>query len=134
MGEPQEVRKLAADYRELSPTQVALQLARLSRALEEITQEQEPIEREVVEAREAYTKQYAKTFLEEPGNNEERKQATLLKTSDLRVAAELADAMLKMHLARIASLRKRIDIARSAAALVRLEWEVQHAGGRARGG
>jgi hypothetical protein len=129
-----EVRRQAEDYRELTPTQVALQLAQLSRALNEITQEQEGFEVDVVEKREFYTKEYAKTFLQEPGNNEERKQAALLKTSEYRIAAELADAMLKMHLARIASLRKRIDIARSAAALVRAEWELQQAGGRTRGG
>lgn len=134
MSDKGEVRKLADDYRELTPTQVALQLARLSRALEEITQEQEPIETEVVEAKEAYTKAYARRFLEEPGNNEERKQATLLHTSELRLAQELAEAKLKMHLSRIATLRKRIDIARSAAALVRGEWELMQAGGRARGG
>ena len=134
MTEKAEVRKQAEEYRELTPTQVALQLSKMSRALEQITQEQEPIETKVVETKEAYTKAYARTFLEEPGNNEERKQAALLKTSELRLAHELAAAEMSMHLARIASLRKRIDIARSAAALVRAEWELQQVGGRARGG
>ena len=134
MSDKVEVRRQVEQWRELTPTQVALQLARMSRELEAITQEQEPIETKVVETKEAYTKAYARLFLEEPGNNEERKQAALLKTSDLRLANELANAEMSMHLARVASLRKRIDIARSAAALVRAEWELQQVGGRARGG
>lgn len=134
MADKTEVRKQAQTYREMSPTQVALALAALSRDLERLAQEQSPLETDAVEKREAYTLEYAKIFLAEEGNNEERKQATLQRTHETRLAAELAETLVRMHIAQINTLRKRIDIARSAAALVRAEWELMQAGGRARGG
>lgn len=128
-----EVRREAEVYREMSPTQVALVLASLSRSLQHLQDEQEPLEKDAVEKREAYTLEYAKTFLDTDGANvEERKQRTLFKTHDTRLAAELAETLVKMHIAQIATLRKRIDVARSAAALVRSEWELSNVnqGGR----
>lgn len=123
-GDKAAVRDQVEKYREMSPNQVALAMASLSRALQALQDEQKPLEEAAVEAREAYTKVYARTFLGEEGNNEERKQATLLRTSEERLAAELAETRVKMHIADINTLRKRIDIARSAAALVRAEWEI----------
>lgn len=127
-----EVRKQLESYQGMTPTQVALALAALSRALEELQNDQDPLEKDAVEKREEYVLAYAKIFLGEEGNNEERKQATLQRTHDLRLAAELAETMVKLHIAQIAALRKRIDIARSAAALVRAEWELDNVnrGGR----
>lgn len=126
MADKVAVRDQMEQYREMSPNQVALALAALSRALERMQNEQEPLETDAVQKREAYTLEYAKVFLGEEGNNEERKQATIRRTHDLRLAAELAETLVKMHIAQINTLRKRIDIARSAAALVRAEWELQN--------
>lgn len=124
MANAVEVKKQAEDYREMSPNQVALALASLSRHLQRLQDEQGPLENDAVEKREAYTLAYASRFMREDGNNEERKQHTLQVTHDERLAAELAETLVKMHIAQIATLRKRIDIARSAAALVRAEWEL----------
>src|SRR6478752_7682450 len=115
-GDKVAVRVQVEQYRELSPTQVARELAHLSRQLQKLSDDQRPLEDDAVQAREAYTLAYAKRFMEEGGNNEERKQATIKMTHDLRIAAELAEVLVK----------KRIDIARSAAALVRSEWEIQN--------
>lgn len=119
-----DVRVQVEQYRELSPTQVALELAHLSRQLQKLSDDQRPLEDDAVQAREAYTLAYAKRFMEEEGNNEERKQATIKMTHDLRIAAELAEVLVKMHIQQVNTLKKRIDIARSAAALVRAEWEI----------
>lgn len=126
MSDKTEVRKQAETYRELSPNQVALALAALSRELEHLAAAQAPLEEDAVTKREEYTVEYGKIFLAEEGNNEERKQATLIRTHDLRLAAELAETMVRMHIQQINTLRKRIDIARSAAALVRAEWELMN--------
>lgn len=125
-----EVRQQLESYGSMTPSQVALALAALSRALEGLQNAQEPLEEDAVRKREAYTVEYAKVFIRSEGNNEERKQDTTLRTSDLRLAAELAETLVKMHIAQINTLRKRIDIARSAAALVRAEWEIQNVRGR----
>lgn len=126
MPEHREVQAQLEHYRELTPTQVAFALADLARALDKLSNEQGPLEEKAVHAREDYTKEYAKTFLGEEGNNEERKQATLLRTYEKRLAAELAETEVKMHIQRINTLRKRIDIARSAAALVRAEYDLMN--------
>lgn len=125
MAKP-EVQAQLEQYRELTPTQVALALAQLARELDHLAQEQGPLERAAVEAREEYSVEYAKIFLGEEGNNEERKQATIGRTHALRIGAELAETEVKLHLQRIATLRKRIDIARSAAALVRAEYDLMN--------
>jgi len=125
-GDKVAVRVQVEQYRELSPTQVALELAHLSRQLQKLSDDQRPLEDDAVQAREAYTLAYAKRFMEEEGNNEERKQATIKMTHDLRIAAELAEVLVRMHVQQVNTLKKRIDIARSAAALVRAEWEIQN--------
>src|SRR6478752_2884890 len=125
-GDKVAVRVQVEQYRELSPTQVALELAHLSRQLQKLSDDQRPLEDDAVQARETYTLAYAKRFMEEGGNNEERKQATIKMTHDLRIAAELAEVLVKMHIQQVNTLKKRIDIARSAAALVRAEWEIQN--------
>lgn len=130
MANQPEVRKQAETYREMSPNQVALALAALSRDLDILSKEQAPLEEDAVRKREAYTLEYAKTFLAEEGNNEERKQATLQRTHNTRLDAELAETLVRMHIQTINTLRKRIDIARSAAALVRAEWELLNVRGR----
>ena len=129
MADKVEVRRQAETYREMSPNQVALALAALSRELEQLSKDQAPLETDAVTKREAYTLEYAKVFLGEEGNNEERKQATLQRTHDTRLAAELAETLVRMHIQKINTLRKRIDIARSAAALVRAEWELMNVRG-----
>lgn len=124
MPDKVQVRKQLETYQDMSPTQIALALSRLSRALEDLSQEQGPLEKDAVEKRETYILEYAKIFLGEEGNNEERKQATLRRTHDIRLAAELAETLVKMHIQKISTLRKRIDIARSASALVRAEIDL----------
>lgn len=124
MTDKVDVRRKADEYRELTPTQVALILAEMSRELQRRADEQEPLETDAVHKREAYTLAYAKRFMSEDGNNEERKQRTIEMTHDLRLAAELAETLVKMHVQQINTLRKRIDVARSAAALVRAEAEL----------
>lgn len=126
MSDKTAVRAQLESYGQMTPSQVALALAALSRALEKMQNDQEPLETDAVEKREAYTLEYATLFLGEEGNNEERKQATLRRTHETRLAAELAETLVKMHIAQVNTLRKRIDIARSAAALVRAEWELQN--------
>lgn len=126
MADKVEVRAQVEQYKSMSPSQIALALAALSRALEKLQNDQEPLEEDAVHKREAYTLEYSTTFLAAEGNNEERKQYTTWKTHDTRLAAELAETLVKMHIAQINTLRKRIDVARSAAALVRAEWELMN--------
>lgn len=112
---------------ELSPTQVTLQLLELARQLQQLSDELDGVERAAVEAKEVYTVAYAKTFLDQSGPVEERKQRTVWLTRQERLDAELADVSVRAHRRKIATLGTRIDIGRSAAALVRAEAELVRA-------
>ena len=129
-----EVREKVAEYGQMSPSQIALALAHLSRELQRLQDEQEPLETSAVQAREKFTLEYSKAWLAASGNNEEKKQRATYSTHQDRLEAETAEVLVKMHVGQVATLRKRVEIARSAAALVRAEWELMQAGGRARGG
>lgn len=132
MSDKVAVRAQVETYGSMTPSQIALALAALSRALQQLTDDLEPLEKAAVEAREAQILAHAKTFLDQDGTVEDRKQRTIYLTHDVRLTAELAETMVKMHEQQINTLKKRMDIARSAAALVRAEWELQNVsqGGR----
>jgi arginyl-tRNA synthetase len=115
---------------DLSPNAVVLQLLELARELQKLSDELDGLEERAVEAKEVHTVAYAKTFLDQSGSVEERKQRSMWLTADERLAAELAEAMVKAQRRKIDTLRTRIDIGRSAAALVRAESELLNVRGR----
>lgn len=115
---------------ELDPNQVVLNLLELSRQLQKLSDELDGLEQTAVEAKEEYTVDYAKTFLAASGSVEVRKQHTLLETSDTRLAANLAETLVDAHKRKVATLRVRIDVGRSAAALVRAEADLLNMRGR----
>lgn len=113
---------------ELDPNQVVLNLLSLSRSMQQLSDELDDLEKHAVEAKEEYTLAYAKSFLSNGGSVEVRKQQSLLDTSDERLAAELAETLVRAHKRKIDTLRVRIDVGRSAAALVRAESELLRVG------
>jgi exonuclease VII large subunit len=113
---------------ELDPNQVMLNLLALSRSMQQLSDELDELEKNAVEEKENYTLAYAKAFLSNSGAVEVRKQQTLLDTSEQRLASELAETLVKAHKRKIDTLRVRIDVGRSAAALVRAESELLRVG------
>lgn len=109
---------------ETDPHKVKLYLLKLSQVLQTLSDELDELERTAVESKEEYTVAYATAFLRNSGSVEVRKQQTLLDTKDERLKAELAEVMVKAHKRKIDTLRVRIDVGRSAAALVRAESEL----------
>lgn len=109
---------------EIDANRVVLNLLELSRQLQLLSDELDGLEERAVNAKEEYTVAYAKTFLASGGSVEVRKQTTLLATSEERLQAELAETLVKAHVRKIATLKVRIDVGRSAAALVRAESEL----------
>lgn len=115
---------------ELDPNQVVLNLMNLSREMQKLSDALDQLEVDAVEARENYTVEFARHFLEAKGAMDIRKQQALLDTSDARLAADIAETFVKSHVRKIATLRVRIDVGRSAAALVRAESELLNVRGR----
>lgn len=116
--------------RDMTPNQVVMNLLELSRQLQKLSDELDPLERDAVESKETYTVEYARHFLKSEGSVEVRKQQTLLDTSDVRLQAEIAEVMVKAQARKIKTLSTRIDVGRSAAALVRAEADLLNMRGR----
>ena len=106
---------------ELDPNQVMLNLLALSRSMQQLSDELDDLEKNAVEAKEKYTLAYATAFISNSGAVEVRKQQTLLDTAQERLDSELSETLVKAHKRKIDTLRVRIDVGRSAAALVRAE-------------
>ncbi len=131
---------MASPRNEISPNQVVLNLLELSRQLQQLSDNLDELELEAVHAKEAHTVAYARAFLDtsqytgKAPSVDVRKQQALLDTSNERLAAEIAEAKVRAAKNQISTLKVRIDVGRSAAALVRAEADLMTMGGRARGG
>lgn len=106
----------------LSPNAVVSHLLQLEQDLEQLTRELDDVEKRAVEAREAYSRAKDKAILTVEGDTVgEREARARLATGVEKVAADLADAEVRNARARIASIKARIDIGRTAASTLRAE-------------
>ena len=107
----------------LTPNDVALRLADLSRKLHVCQGELVEADEKAVRARARYEVAYARAFLNaEAANAESRKQIAVLETETAKLDAEIADAQVRALKTRLAVLRDQVDIGRSLGAAVRSEW------------
>jgi hypothetical protein len=106
---------------QLTPNDVALQLAQLSRELGALVVRIEHAEREAVNAREDYTLSLSKAFLSAEGPMDVRKHQSIVDTHAERLAAETAEAVVRGIRRQIDSVKVRIDVGRSVGAVVRSE-------------
>lgn len=107
--------------RTLTPSEVAAQLARLARELDDLVAAIDDAEKRAVHAREDFTMAYASQFLMAEGAMEIRKHRATKDTHDARIAAELAEQTVKGIRRQIDSVRIRIDVGRSLGAALRAE-------------
>lgn len=115
----------------LTANAVAQQLANLGRDLDALVHTMEQAEIDVVNRREDYTQAYARAFLSSEGAMDARKQIALRDTKAERVAAELAEAMVRGLRRSIDSVKTRIDIGRSVGAAMRSEISLSQTGHQA---
>jgi len=110
------------ELQHLTPNAIALRLSRLSRELDRKTDELAHLERDAVVKRHAYEIAFARAFLsQEVGSVDARKQAAILATSEEKLAAETAEAVLRAARTRIGTLKTQIETGRSLNALMRAE-------------
>jgi hypothetical protein len=108
----------------INSNDVVLLMSRLARELRKLSDEMDELEMKMVHAKEEYTRAYARQYLDEAGTVEDKKQRCLWKTEDYRLAQEIAEALVKAHTRKMRTLERRIEVARSAAALVRMEADL----------
>lgn len=113
---------------ELTASSVALQLARLSRQLDDLVGQIGEAERAAVNAREDHTLAHAKAFLRAEGAMDIRKHLAIEATHRERLAAELAEAEVRGLRRSIDSVRVRIDVGRSVGAALRAEVSLAGSG------
>lgn len=107
---------------DITPNSIVTHLLQLGRDLEQLTRDLHDVEKRSVEAREAYSRAKDKALLTVDGDTVgEREAKARLATGVEKVAADLADAEVRDARARIASIKARIDIGRTAASTLRAE-------------
>jgi hypothetical protein len=98
-----------------------MQLASLARQLDDLVKAIDHAEVSAVNAREDYTLALSQAFLKSEGAMDVRKYRSLADTHAERLAAELAEAVVRGLRRQIDSTKVRIDVGRSVGAAVRSE-------------
>jgi hypothetical protein len=106
---------------QLTPSLVASNLAKLARQLDDLVAAIDDAEVRAVNSREDYTMAYARAFLTSEGSMDVRRHLATEGTHDTRLAAELAEQLVKGIRRQIDSTRIRIDVGRSLGAALRAE-------------
>jgi hypothetical protein len=107
----------------LSPNEVVVRLAQLSRLLDNAQGELELADENAVRARQRYEVTYARAFLEaEASNAETKKQKAVLEAADAKLDAEIADQQVRALRSRIQVLRDQVHVGQSIGAAKRSEW------------
>lgn len=106
---------------ELTANNVVQNLLDLARELAALSKGLDDMEIDAVHKREDYTRALSKAYLTAEGPVEQRKHQAIAWTSNERLAAETAEALVRGRKRQLDSLRIRIDVGRSAAAALRAE-------------
>lgn len=112
----------------MTPNDVALQLARLARDLDEAVRVIEMADRDSVEKKAAADLAFSRAFMAATGSVDARKHIATIETHDQRLAAEVADAVVRHLRRRIDALKTRVEVGRSVGAALRTELNLTAAG------
>ena len=107
---------------EITPNSAVMEMARLSRQLDELGYRLKAAEREAVKTEHTYRVEKAKALLRcQDGTVPEREAQSLLETEQVRLAAKLAEAELNILKREIRVAEIRIDVGRSVVGVLRME-------------
>jgi hypothetical protein len=107
---------------DITPNSAVMEMARLSRQLDELGFRLKAAEREAVTTEHRYRVEKAKALLAcQDGTVPEREAQALLATESVRLAAKLAAAELSILRREISIAETRIDVGRSVVGVLRME-------------
>jgi hypothetical protein len=107
---------------DITPNSAVMEMARLSRQLDELGYRLKAAEREAVKSEHTYRVEKAKALLQvDEGTVPEREAKSLLMVADQRLAAKLAAAELSILRREIQIAETRIDVGRSVVGVLRME-------------
>jgi hypothetical protein len=107
---------------ELTPASIIETLGRISRALEEQSEEVERLDAEFTAARLRYKRDFARAFLTATGSVDVRRYTADIATEEQFAAMETAEQVLRAGREGLRVLRDRLDVGRSLGAIMRMEW------------
>ena len=114
--------RMAGNTPEITPNTAVMEMARLSRQLDELGFRLKAAEREAVKTEHRYRVEKAKALLSvDEGTVPEREATALLEVDSVRLAAKLAEAELRILRSEIRILENRIDVGRSVVGVLRME-------------
>ena len=107
---------------DITANSAVVEMARLSRQLDEAGYRLKDAEKKAVQAEHAYRVAKAKSLLSvKDGTVPEREATALLEVDSVRLAAKLAEAELRILRSEIRILENRIDVGRSVVGVLRME-------------
>lgn len=112
----------------VNATEVALQLARLARDLDETVNSLKTADEDATRKRSAFDVAFSKAFVNAQGSVDQRKHLAVIETYPLRDEAEVADTVVRHLRRRIDAIKTRIDVGRSYGAAVRAEISLGQTG------
>lgn len=112
----------------MTPNDVAAQLAKLARDLDEAVRVIHSADREAVELRAAADLAFSRSFMAASGSVDARRHEALIETHDQRLAADVAEEVVRHLRRRIDALRIRIEVGRSMGAAIRAELNLAQMG------
>lgn len=105
----------------INATDVARNLGRLARELDDTVKALEMADRDATEKRAAFDLAFSRAFVTESGAVDQRKHLAVIATHQQRLAADVADTVVRHLRRKIDSIKTRIDVGRSYGAAVRAE-------------
>lgn len=106
---------------QLTPNDVAAQLAQLARELDTTIRQMAAAEKDPVEKRGAADLSFSRAFLSAEGSVDARKHQAVIQTHQQRMDADVAEALVRHLRRRIDVTKTRIDVGRSVGAALRAE-------------
>jgi hypothetical protein len=111
-----------------TPNEVALQLSRLARDLDDAVRQLQVADLDATEKRAAADLAFSRSFMAASGSVDYRKHYATEETHDQRLAADVADAVVRHLRRRIDATKVRIEVGRSYGAAIRAELNLSQAG------
>lgn len=105
----------------MTSAEVALQLAKLARELDDAVQAIESADLDSTRKRAAFDLAFSHAFLSAAGSVDARKHIATIDTYDERLAADVADTVVRHLRRKIDAVKTRIEVGRSLGAAVRAE-------------
>lgn len=105
----------------ITPNDVAAQLAKLARDLDDVVRVIGTADMESVEKKAAAELAFSRAFMAATGSVDARKHIATIETHDQRLAAEVAAAVVRHLKSRIDLLKTRIEVGRSVGTAIRAE-------------